>query len=37
MDPFLLMDHFGPFVMNTPAEIEQAILDYQQGRVGHLD
>ena len=29
--------HHGPFVMNTPEEIQQAILDYQQGRMGHLD
>jgi redox-sensitive bicupin YhaK (pirin superfamily) len=29
--------HYGPFVMNTRTEIEQAILDYQQGRMGHLD
>ena len=29
--------HYGPFVMNTREEIEQAILDYQQGRLGHLD
>ena len=29
--------HYGPFVMNTREEIEQAILDYQQGRMGHLD
>ena len=29
--------HYGPFVMNTPEEIEEAILDYQQGRMGHLD
>ena len=28
--------HQGPFVMNNPAEIEQAILDFQQGRMGHL-
>jgi redox-sensitive bicupin YhaK (pirin superfamily) len=29
--------HYGPFVMNTREEIEQAILDYQQGRMGHLN
>lgn len=26
----------GPFVMNTEAEIRQAIADYQSGRMGHL-
>jgi quercetin 2,3-dioxygenase len=29
--------HFGPFVMNTRQEVEQAILDFQQGRMGRLD
>ena len=29
--------HYGPFVMNTREEIEQAVMDYQQGRMGHLD
>lgn len=28
--------HFGPFVMNTPQEIEQAVLDHRAGRMGHL-
>jgi hypothetical protein len=28
--------HYGPFVMNTPDEIEEAIRDYQQGRMGQL-
>ncbi|GLH72387.1 quercetin 2,3-dioxygenase [Geothrix limicola] len=28
--------HYGPFVMNTREEIEQTLLDYQQGRLGHL-
>jgi redox-sensitive bicupin YhaK (pirin superfamily) len=26
----------GPFVMNTPQEIRQAITDYQSGKMGHL-
>ena len=28
---------YGPFVMNTPEEIRQAILDYQSGRMGEID
>ena len=31
------ISHYGPFVMNTAEEIEQAIRDYQSGRMGHLD
>jgi len=26
----------GPFVMNTPQEIQQAMADYREGRMGHL-
>ncbi|MDZ7345093.1 MAG: pirin family protein, partial [candidate division KSB1 bacterium] len=28
---------YGPFVMNTPEEIRQAILDYQNGRMGQIE
>jgi redox-sensitive bicupin YhaK (pirin superfamily) len=29
--------HYGPFVLNTPEEIDQALRDYAEGRMGRLD
>jgi redox-sensitive bicupin YhaK (pirin superfamily) len=30
------VERWGPFVMNTKAEITQAIEDYQRGRMGAI-
>ena len=27
---------YGPFVMNSPEEIRQAIVDFQEGRLGEI-
>jgi redox-sensitive bicupin YhaK (pirin superfamily) len=34
IDPFLLLHHFGPFVMNTQTEILEAMRDYKMGKMG---
>lgn len=31
------ISHYGPFLMNTEAEIHQAIADYNQGKFGYLE
>jgi len=31
------MSSYGPFVMNYPGEIKQAVLDYEQGKMGVLE
>jgi redox-sensitive bicupin YhaK (pirin superfamily) len=31
------IEQYGPFLMNTPEEIQQAISDYNQGKFGYLD